>query len=62
MTIIDASRSIYGGTGGGKLAEELKKVLKPDDDKPSSGAQTGVMPKKGVQQMFGLYQGICGGA
>ena len=38
VTIIDASRSIYGGSGGGKLADELKKILKPDDDKPASTA------------------------
>jgi len=43
VTIIDASRSIYGGGGGGKLADELKKILKPEDEKPSGLAQ-----KRGV--------------
>lgn len=64
VTIIDASRSIYGGGGGGKLVDELKKVLKPDDDepKPESKAQTAsILPHKaGVSSMFGLYQGLCG--
>jgi len=32
VTIIDASRSIYGGSGGGKLADELKKILKPEEE------------------------------
>ena len=53
VTIIDASRSIYGGSGGGKLAEQLKEILKPDK-KPSLSSigqnlgQERSRPRKGV--------------